>query len=235
MTFARSLKPAIDPTRIALYGVGASGAAAIIAFADDSRVKTAIFNMPLVSGRNQPISPQIESLLQEAMQERERQVLTRNRPPIYVPVWDSSPTQAAAVGEDALQPPSLLADPDDVGRLPIFHGEKHYEFVSEAVARSTAAGTRWENKITLQSFYHISRVEPQDWLVKVKAPRTFLYIAAAKENGVGNSKEFHRQVFERVGNGVARFVVARKSFFDCYAGRDADVVQAQLEFLKENL
>jgi uncharacterized protein len=235
VTFARSLKPAIDPNRIALWGVGASGAAATIAFADDSRVKTAILNMPLISGRQQAMSQQLEHLLSEAIQERERQVLTRNRPPTYLPVWDSSPTQAAAAaGEAARHPPSLLEDPEIVGRFPIFHGEQHYRFISEAIARSAAAGTRWENKVTLQSFYHISRVEPQDWLVKVKAPRTFLYIAAPREAGCGMTKEFHRQVFERVGNEAARFVVA-KSFFDCYAARDKEVLQAQLDFLRENL
>lgn len=232
VTYACSLAPAIDPERIAIWGIGHSGGASMIAFADDPRIKTAVFNMPFTSGRLDAASFPLGSL-DEALQDRQNHVLLPNHSRTYIPVWDDTPTQAAASGTAARFPPDAG---DKQGRTPWLHGECMQSFISGGIARSTAAGTPWENKLTLQSLYHIARVEPEDWMAKL-APqqhkRPFLYLAAKTDALTGPAKN-HKRVFERAA-GPGNFIITGKDHVENYFDNWTESMKIQVEFLRENL
>lgn len=236
VTYACSLEPAVDPERVAIWGIGHSGGASMIAFADDPRIKTAVFNMPFTSGRLDAATFPLGAL-DEARRDRQNHVLLPNHSRTYIPVWDGSPVQAAAAGVAARFP---AAAGERQGRSPWLHGEGMYKFISGGIARSTAAGTPWENKLTLQSLYHIARVEPEDWLAKLATQthrRSFLYLAAKSDVLTGPTKN-HRRVFERSGSGLGgpgKFIVTGKDHPDNYFDNWAESVKIQLDFLRENL
>lgn len=49
VTFARTLSPVVDPSRVVLWGIGHSGGAAATAAAMDSRIKGAMLVIPSLS------------------------------------------------------------------------------------------------------------------------------------------------------------------------------------------
>jgi uncharacterized protein len=222
VSYARSLAPAVDPHRIAIWGIGHSGGASIIAAADDPRVRAAIFHMPFTSGRRDTKSMP-DGYLAEAYEERDARARNASNPQLYIPVWDDSVEQAR---ESEGKNPA--------GRIPWLHGERLYEFITGGVDRSKQAGTPWENSLTLQSLYHISRVEPEDWISKIEAPRSFLYIAAATDILTGELSN-HKRVFARSQNPHAVFVQTGQSHADNYFGNWKACVDEQVQYLKQHL
>ena len=86
-------------------------------------------------------------VLERAWEERERKASTGDFELTYVKAWPDSLENARGKGEQPL-----------VGSEPDFR-------LREAVLPAAeAAGTEWENTITLQSAYHIARYEGQDHL-----------------------------------------------------------------------
>ncbi|KAJ9609342.1 hypothetical protein H2200_005669 [Cladophialophora chaetospira] len=222
VSYVRSLAPKVDPSRVAIWGIGHSGGASIIATADDPRIKAAIFHMPFTYGRLDAKSMPT-GYLEEACRERETHATTANHKRSYIPVWDDTVEQArSSEGKDRN------------GRIPWLHGEGLYGFITGGVDRSRKAGTPWENSLTLQSLYHISRVEPEDWIAKIEEPRSFLYIAAATDVLTGELSN-HKRVFERSKNPNARFVQTGESHADNYFGNWESCVQEQVQYLKEFL
>ena len=86
----------------------------------------------------------------------------------------------------------------------LLHGPVPYSFTVGAQKLSSAAGIRWENRITLESLYHISKVDPKDHIRKI-APKPMLYLAASKDPFSGPFKE-QRKVFEAAGREGKEFV-----------------------------
>ena len=223
VSFARRMAPAIDPSRIGIWGIGHSGGASMIAAGDDPRIKVTILNMPFTSGKRDAMDFPPEGL-EEALQEREDQTATLGKPQSYIPVWDDSLEQAKASGKRALS---------KGGRVVWLHGEEPYKFISGGVKRSRDAGTTWENKITLQSLYYINKVEPEDHIHKI-APRSFLYLAASSDILTG-PLENHKRVFARASNPNAVFVSLDDDHIGNYFRNFQQSIQAQIEYLKENL
>jgi uncharacterized protein len=221
VSYARSLAD-VDPDRVAIWGIGHSGGASIIAMADDPRIKAAIFEMPFTSGRRDAQSMPA-GYLEEAYKEREVHVTTANHSRTYIPVWDDTPEQARHV-----------EGMDHGGRIPWLHGEGLYGFISRGVARSKTAGTPWENSLTLQSLYHISRVEPEDWIPRIATPQSFLYIAASTDDLTGELQN-HYRVFGRSKNPLAKFVHTGQSHADNYFGNWETCVEHQVVYLKNAL
>lgn len=54
------------------------------------------------------------------------------------------------------------------------------------------------NKLSLQSFYHISNVEPSQYVHKI-SPRALLYLAAV-EDALTGPLENHKKVLEKLGS-----------------------------------
>lgn len=223
VTFAMSLAPAIDPKRIGIWGIGHSGGASMIATGDDPRIKVVILNMPFTSGK-QDIAGFPPGGLEEAWKDRQEQALSPARKPIYIPVWDDSLEQAQATIEAGLSKD---------GRRVWLHGEEPYAFISGGIARSKKAGTSWENKITLQSLYKISKVEPEDHIAKI-APRSFLYLAGTSDVLTG-PLDNHKRVFQRAENVNAEFVTLDDHHIANYFRNFEQSITAQIEYLKRKL
>lgn len=75
--------------------------------------------------------------------------------------------------------------------------------------RSDAAGTPWDNRMTLQSFSYLAKAEPQDFIGKI-APRHFLYLAA-EEDPLTAPLDVRRKLFEKTGANAEFAVHAARS------------------------
>jgi uncharacterized protein len=202
--------PGVDPSRVVIWGIGHSGGAAMIAAADDHRLKAVILNMPFISGA-QDAKTFPEGILDRAWRAREAVARSEVAGPSYVEVWPTSSENARGAGPQ-----------------PFLAGEVPYNFIMGGLERSNAAGTPWENKMTLQSFYHLARVEPRDFVTKIKAPT--LYLAAAEDSLTG-PLEMHQAVHAQAGKNV-EFKVLRPHHLATYFGEAFEAaVAAQLEFL----
>lgn len=223
VSFARTLAPAVDPDRVGIRGIGHSGGASMIASSDDPRIKVAILSMPFTSGQ-QDIGSFPVGGLKEAWKDREAQCRNPKPSQTYIPVWDDSLEQANSAGEAALSKD---------GRIVWLHGEEPYKFISGGIKRSNNAGTPWENKITLQSLYKISKVEPEDHISKI-APRSFLYLAGTSDVLTG-PLENHKRVFARAKNENAEFVTLDDHHIANYFRNFEQSVLAQIDYLKRRL
>jgi uncharacterized protein len=208
--------PGVDPARIGIWGIGHSGGAAMIAAASEPRIQAVILNMPFQSGAfDAKAFP--EGLLQEVWRDRARQTMSGNPQPSYVKLWPDS--LANARGEE--------------GERTFLTGEAVWNFISGALERSQATGTPWENKFTLQSFHHLSRVEPRLYVPNI-VPEKLLYIAAA-EDPITGSLEQHMAIFATAKLG-AEFAVVQPHHLGTYFGEAfTDAMAVQIAFLKRKL
>ena len=212
--FARTI-PGIDKSRIAIWGIGHSGGASMIAAGDDPYVKAVILVMPFTSGAldaaNYP-----SGMFQQVWKDRESRIAEKRAEETYIQVWDKSTDEA-----------------DGQRNQILLHGGVAYQFISGAEKRSKAVNTPWENKITLQSLYHIGKVEPRDHIYKI-APRPLLYLAAAID-AISGPIENQKLVFERAGE-PKQFITLNDHHVANYFGESFDFnVNTQIEFLKTNL
>ncbi len=209
-------QPGVDPSRVAIWGIGHSGGASMIAAGDDPRVKVVILNMPFTSGALDAASfPR--GILEKAWRDREATVASSNPTTTYVKIWPHS--LANALGQD--------------GEQTFLTGEDAWNFISGGLERSAAAGTPWENKMSLQSFYHIAKAEPRDFISKI-APRPLLNLAAEQDPLTG-PPEGHRKVFGNAGEN-AEFAIVKPHHLATYFGDAFDAsVAVQLDFLRRKL
>jgi uncharacterized protein len=214
--YAQSL-PEIDPSRIAIWGIGHSGGASMIAAGDDPYIKAVILMMPFFSGAwdatNWP-----EGIMGLVHDERRRIVTETPRPaPDYLKSWDSSPEEAASSHRGST----------------LIHGQVPYEFARNARQLSDQAGIPWDNRITLQSLYHISKVEPQDHIHKI-SPRPMLYLAATVDP-ISGPLDAQKATFARAGE-PKQFVQLDSDHLSNYKGAlfDANVL-SMIQFLKKYL
>jgi hypothetical protein len=186
----------------------------MISAGDNPFIKAVILVMPFFSGAfdesNYP-----PGLMDDIRAERKKLCSDPSAQPSYVPIWDNSEEEAAK---------------EERGKV-VLHGLRPYKFISEAKELSDAAGTPWENRISLQSLYDIVKVEPQDHVYKI-APRALLYLAAAKDE-ISGPIESHRAVFERARE-PKQFVELQDHHIENY---EAELFKtnlaAQVEFLKK--
>ncbi|KAF2098965.1 alpha/beta-hydrolase [Rhizodiscina lignyota] len=211
--FAGNL-PGIDKNRIAIWGIGHSGGASMIAAGDDPNIKAAILVMPFFSGaydeKNFP-----DGMMDRVWAERARRDLDPSARPEYVTVWDNSEEEANA---------------PERGQT-LLHAPAAFKFISGAKALSDAAGTPWENKLLLQSFYSIAKVEPQDHIYKI-APCAVLYLAA-EEDEISGPLEMQKATFARARE-PKQFVQLKDLHIENYKDHLFDTnAAAQIEFLKK--
>lgn len=180
VTYVKTLKDEVDADKVMIWGIGHSGGIAIIAAADNPNIAGVIIVAPMISGSNdvQNFSPEI---MQTAWKDRVENVGNHTSEPTYSQLWPVDKTMALAKD----------------GTQSILNGEQIWDFASGCEQRSNVAGTEWSKKITAQSFYHISRVEPEDYIHRI-APRPLLYLVAATDVLTG-TVERHREMFARAG------------------------------------
>ena len=105
-----------------------------------------------------------------------------------------------------------------------------YNFITEARQRSDKVGTPSNNKLSLQSFYYISKIKFADYVHKI-SPRAMLYLAATTDVLTGPI-EGHKKVFEKAGE-PKEFVTLNNHHIAQYFGNSFEEnVSAQIEFLK---
>jgi predicted acyl esterase len=212
--FVRSLSE-IDASRVAIWGIGHSGGASMIAAGDDPHIKAVILVMPFVSGSwdstNWPAG-----IMERVYAEREQLTKKPGKEQEYVQAWDNSETESKGERGDI-----------------ILHGSVPWSFSKEARQLSDRAGTPWENRITLQSLYQISIVEPRDHIHKI-SPRPLLYLAATIDP-LSGPLELQKEVVERAKE-PKEFVQLQSDHLSNYQSLLFDInVQAQIDFLKKHL
>jgi uncharacterized protein len=210
---AAARQPGVDPNRVAIWGIGHSGGASMIAAGDDPRVKAVVLNMPAIAG-SFDAAGFAPGLMERAWSAREAAAQNAHPGSTYLKCWpDSRPN---ALGEDG--EPSVLG------------GEAAYEFISGALVRSSAAKTPWENKLSLQSIYHLAAAEPRAHYHKI-APRHVLYMAAEVDPLTAPLHE-HRDVFDSGDKHNAQFAIVEPDHLATYFGEPFEAsVAVQLKFL----
>jgi uncharacterized protein len=212
--FARSL-PEIDSSRIAIWGIGHSAGASTISVGDDPYIKAVILVMLFFSGAFDSTNWPARTM-DRVYAEREKLIEKPDAALEYVQVWDNS--EEEAVG--------------DRGNI-LIHGQVPWEFAHGARQLSDEAGTPWENRLSLQSLYHIAKTEPQDHIHKI-SPRPMLYLAATVDP-ISGPLELEKAAFERAKE-PKRFVQLQSDHLANYKSPAFDVnVQVQIDFLNENL
>ena len=210
--FAGTL-PGIDAKRICMWGIGHSGGAATIAAADDPNTKAVILVMPLLSGRRDAAGF-VPGALAEAWAERRDQCLGTAAAGLkYTQPWDND--QAEADG--------------DRGSI-VLHGQMPYEFSAALRPLSDAAGTPWENRISLRSLYYISRVEPNDYIRRI-SPRPCLHLAASEDVLTGTLDE-HKAAFATGGEPKEFVQLPTHHVGNYFDGFEANI-KAQIAFLEK--
>jgi uncharacterized protein len=213
--FVQSI-PQIDPKRVAIWGIGHSGGASMIAAGDDPNIKAVVLVMPALSG-SYDAAGWPEGLLEKAWEER-RAVVTGKKLASdleYVKVWDD--TEAEAKGERN-------------GIL--LHGDLPWTFISQAIPRSKEAGTPWDNRMSLRSLINLRRAEPQDHIHKI-SPKPLLQIGAI-DDPLSGAVDKQKKAFEMAGE-PKTFVTLQDSHLNNYFRNWENTMIAQLKWLKKTL
>ena len=208
--------PEIDGARICIWGIGHSGGASTIAAADDPNIKAVILMMPWLSGRRDAAG-----FPPGAMDEmwNERRELCRGSSTAkdlkFIQVWNKDQTEAEG----------------ERGNI-LIHGPMPYEFSAGLRKLSDAAGTPWENRLSLRSLYCIKRSDPKDYMRRIRVP--CLHLAASEDVLTGTLEE-HKAAFE-TGNEPHEFVQLPTHHVGNYFD-DAfeEGTKAQIAFLKKHL
>lgn len=183
----------------------------MIAAGDDPNIKAVILVMPLLSGKGDAANFP-EGSLEEAWAERKERCLSSNSRLLrYVQVWDNDEAEAAG----------------DRGSTMI-HGDVPYKFRAGAKELSEAAGTPWQNRLSLRSLYYISCCEPKDYIHRI-SPRPLLHLAAAVDPLAGPPEE-HKKAFAAAGE-PKEFVLLENHHIANYFEGFEDNVAAQIKFL----
>jgi uncharacterized protein len=206
----------VDPKRIAIWGIGHSGGAAMIAAGDDPNIKAVVLVMPALSGAYDAASWP-EGLLERAWEER-RAVVTGKTSASdleYIQVWDNTEQEAKGERNGIL-----------------LHGDMPWTFISQARPRSEKAGTPWENRLSLRSLIKLRAAMPQDHIHKI-APRPLLHIGAI-EDPLSGAVELQKKAFDMAGE-PKTFVSLKDSHLNNYFRNFEATIAAQLDWLKTNL
>jgi len=171
--------------------------------------------MPFTSGTRDSTNWPV-GIMERVYAERERLSKEPDTKPEYLQAWDSSDAEAEGERGDIL-----------------IHGPIPWKFANGARQLSSKAGTPWENRLALQSLYHIAKVEPQDHIHKI-SPRPMLYLAATIDP-LSGPLEAQKVVFQRAKE-PKQFVQLQSDHLANYNAPEFDInVQAQIDFLKKNL
>ena len=187
---------------------------------NDPRLSAVVLVMPFTSGAADAAAFP-KGILEQAWADREttaRSWAEGGVPPetTYINLWADSKENAEGKG-----PQNFLT------------GIEAYNFITEARQRSDRMGTPSNNKMSLQSFYHISNIEPANYVHKI-SPCPLLYLAATTDVLTGPI-DGHKKVFDRAKE-PKEFVTLNNHHIANYFGDSFEEnISAQIEFLKRHL
>jgi uncharacterized protein len=206
VTYVASLEE-VDPKRIAIWGIGHSGGMSIIAAAIDPRIAAALILMPFTSGSSdRSVFPMDQVWENKASRRTE-----------YIRIWPNTKEEAL---ED---PPQLL-----------LAGEQPWNFIEPAREMTRKArDEEFLNQLSLQSFYHIAKCEPKNYIEKLKG-KPLLYLVAEWDALTG-PVENHRKVFDQGGNWNGKqWVMLEDHHLKTYIGDTlVENVKVQVEFVQK--
>lgn len=150
--------PAIDSNRIALWGLGHGAGVVVQAGAFDKRAKAVLGISPFFSGEVDKLRFP-PGALEAAWKERAELIANPKKDPVYMPIFAESAEQAE------ISPQASIIG--STQGLMLWNMGKPV---------SDAAGTPWENKLTLQSLYWQSKFEPMAVVHQI-SPRPLFWVA----------------------------------------------------------
>ncbi|KAK4497765.1 hypothetical protein PRZ48_010418 [Zasmidium cellare] len=150
VTYLTTMSSEVDPDRIAIWGAGHAGGVVMLTSALDSRVKASVLAMPFFSGeRDSRFWP--EGLWDRVWDERTK--CHGESEGEYVPIFAESREEA---------------DVNPEARL--IGSAEAYDFWKACKQMSDEMGVEWENKVLLQSLFHMRHWEPNAYLPQLKSP-----------------------------------------------------------------
>ena len=178
----------------------------MIAAALDPRVKASVIVMPWTSGSaDSKFFPMERVWANRAAQRTE-----------HIKIWPDTIEQAQKKTATTL-----------------LSGIDAWDFIKAAREKKKERGGEMPNELSLQSFYHIARVDPRNY-IRLIAPRPLLYIAAEVDKLTG-PVALHKEVFGLAGE-PKEFVELRNHHLATYFGETfKENVGRQIEFLKTRL
>ena len=177
VTAARSL-PGVDPAKVIMWGIGHGTSVAMIAAGNDPRLKAVILHIPFPSGRIDAAGFP-PGLLDRAWQELESKTRAGDASPSYAKVWRD-----------------WAEDKDGDESTVFIKGPAAYHFQASTKAGVAAAGTPWENQVTLRSFLNVAGTETGDFAYKIKYPTAYVVNA---NDPFAPSTEVQRKFFGTMG------------------------------------
>lgn len=200
--------PDVDPGQVVVWGSSGSGGNALTATALDPRVKAVISQVPFVSGESAQLTAPKEAVL----------AIYANRdyavPVEYTRLWSETVEQARTSDHKV-----------------ILGTEESAEFFQDVSKKKLPPGVEWENKITLQTYYHMFKHEPIQYIHRI-SPRPMLMVVALKDSII--PPEVAMNAFNKAGDGK-ELVELDCGQFEPYQGEFFNRnVQVQIEFLRKH-
>ncbi|WP_441620018.1 MULTISPECIES: alpha/beta hydrolase [unclassified Cupriavidus] len=197
--------PAVDSSRIGLWGTSYAGGHAIVLGATDRRLKAVVAQVPTISGYVQGlrrVSAEALPALEEALNEDERAQL-RGEPPRHQALASADPaTPAAYRSQDAI----------DFNLQPMPEGT-------------------WENKVTIRSTRWARMYEPGTWISRV-SPTPLLLVVASEDKATPTDLALaaYEQALE-----PKKLVLLPGGHYDLYLGQSAAACSAATNWFTEHL
>lgn len=110
-------------------------------------------------------------------------------------------------------------------------GVAAYHLMQGNKALAAAAGTPWENRVTLQSFLNVANCEPQDHVHRIRVPVLYMVNEA---DPFAAPLAAHRVIFGRMGGNAESRVISRKPDGDLQQQLD-EGVSAQSDHFRDNI
>lgn len=200
--------PEVDPDQVVVWGSSGSGGNALTAAALDPRVKAVISQVPFVSGESAQLAAPRETVV-AVYAKRNYSVPTE-----YTRLWSETVEEAR-----------------NSDHKTILGTEESAEFYQVVSKKKLPPGVKWENKITVQTYYHMFKHEPIQYIHRI-SPRPMLMVVAMKDSII--PPEVALKAFDKAGDGK-ELVKFDCGHFDPYQGVFFDRnVQSQIDFLKRH-
>ena len=184
--------------------------------ATDTRVKALVLMLPFISGLiDSEAFP--EGHVERLWKEREARASSprTSEEPVYVQIFPDSV-------EAAKQNPhgTVIGTSGAVG---FYEGTK---------ALSDAAGTPWENKVTVQTLFHQRRWEPTVFLPQITVP--LLYVSGKHDEFTPQEK--HTEAYEKI-HAPKDLLIVDSGNLEAFGSEKIRnmIVEKQLQFLQRNL
>ncbi len=202
--------PDVDPKKVIMWGVGHGATAAMIGAGHDPRIAGVVFHAPFSSG-TVDAAHFPKGVLERVWKDREEKTLTGDTTASYQKVWRDWEKDGDGDPESvAIQAPMA------------FYLHKLNKELGDA------AGTSWENVITLNSFINVASTEAQDHVFSIKQPT--LYIVHDNDP-FSVTPDFHRDVWLKMGSN-AEFKVVSGAPDEAFGDIMGRAVAYQVEWVK---